>query len=203
MFCDLRGFTRFAEELDAEQVIDVLNRYLTGMSDAILDHGGTLVSYMGDGIMAIFGAPIERADHADAAFAAAREMLEVRLAAFNSWLREHGLSDGFRMGIGLNSGPVMSGNVGSERRLEYAAIGDTTNVASRLEALSKKEHVQLLVADSTRGLMTAHQDELVSLGALEVAGRSAGISAWTLASEAAARETGNGAGPDAVVAQPA
>ena len=79
MFSDLRGFTSFAEALPPEQVIDVLNHYLSEMSDAILDHGGTLVAYMGDGIMAVFGAPIEQDDHADRALAAAREMLGERL----------------------------------------------------------------------------------------------------------------------------
>ena len=82
MFSDLRGFTSFAEELPPDQVIEVLNQYLSEMSDAILDHGGTLVAYMGDGIMAVFGAPIEQDDHADRALAAAREMLDERLPRF-------------------------------------------------------------------------------------------------------------------------
>ena len=75
MFSDLRGFTSFTESLEPEQVIESLNCYLTEMSEAILDHGGTLVAYMGDGIMAVFGAPLEQADHADRALDAAREML--------------------------------------------------------------------------------------------------------------------------------
>ena len=86
LFSDLRGFTTFAETLPPDQVIDVLNHYLEEMSDAIMDHGGTLVSYMGDGIMAVFGAPIEQPDHADRAVAAAEEMLAVRLDRFNDWL---------------------------------------------------------------------------------------------------------------------
>ncbi len=94
MFCDLRGFTSFAESLPPAQVIELLNRYLSGMSDAILDNGGTLVAYMGDGIMAVFGAPIEQDDHADRALAAAREMLTVRLPEFNEWLRTQGSSRG-------------------------------------------------------------------------------------------------------------
>ena len=124
----------------------MLNRYLTEMSDAILDHDGTLVAYMGDGIMAVFGAPIASDDHADKALGAAREMLE-RLERFNAWMREEGLGDGFKMGIGLNSGDVMSGNVGSSRRLEYTAIGDTTNTAARLEGMTKGTPYQLFVAD--------------------------------------------------------
>ncbi|HEV2786497.1 MAG TPA: adenylate/guanylate cyclase domain-containing protein, partial [Solirubrobacteraceae bacterium] len=127
LFSDLRGFTSFAESRSPAEVIGILNRYLTEMSDAILDHGGTLVAYMGDGIMAVFGSPIERADHAEAALAAAREMAGPRLARFNAWLAEEGFGAAFSLGVGLNSGPVMSGMVGSERRLEYAAVGDTTN----------------------------------------------------------------------------
>ena len=91
MFSDLRGFTTFSEALPPARVIECLNRYLTEMSEAILDHGGTLVAYMGDGIMAVFGAPIEQDDHADRALAAAREMLDARLRGFNEWLREQGL----------------------------------------------------------------------------------------------------------------
>jgi adenylate cyclase len=131
MFCDLRGFTSMAETLTPERVIATLNTYLSGMSDAILNHGGTLVAYMGDGIMAVFGAPLPQSDHADRALAAALEMRDVRLPAFNEWLRGQKLSEGFRMGIGLNSGSVMSGHVGSERRVEYTAVGDTTNTAAR------------------------------------------------------------------------
>ena len=148
LFSDLRGFTSFAESREPSEVIGVLNRYLTEMSDAILDHDGTLVAYMGDGIMAVFGAPIPSEDHADRALAAAREMLE-RLEGFNAWMREEGLGDGFKMGIGLNTGDVMSGNVGSARRLEYTAIGDTTNTAARLEGMTKGTPYQLFVADAT------------------------------------------------------
>ena len=119
-----------------------------------MDHGGTLVAYMGDGIMAVFGAPIEQPDHADRALAAAREMLSVRLERFNAWIREQGLGEGFRMGIGLNSGIVMSGQVGSERRIEYTAVGDTTNTAARLEGMTKGTPHQIFIADSTRALLS-------------------------------------------------
>ena len=131
-------------------MIDVLNRYLTEMSDAVLDHGGTLVAYMGDGLMAVFGAPLPLDDHADRAVGAAREMLHERLPRFNEWLGAEGYGDGFRMGVGLCSGILMSGNVGSERRLEYTTIGDTVNTASRIEGLTKELRHSVLVADSTR-----------------------------------------------------
>jgi adenylate cyclase len=181
LFSDLRGFTSFSERLEPDQVIELLNRYLSEMSDAIMDHGGTLVSYMGDGIMAVFGAPIEQDDHADRALAAAREMLEVRLPQFNEWMRSEGLGDGFRMGIGVNTGVMMSGQVGSERRLEYTAIGDTTNTASRLEGMTKGTPHQLFMAEQTKVRLRRPPDDLQFVDQLEVRGRRAGIRVWTVA----------------------
>jgi adenylate cyclase len=180
LFCDLRGFTSFSEELPPDSVIEVLNHYLEEMSDAIMDHGGTLVAYMGDGIMAVFGAPLEQPDHADRALAAAREMLELRLPRFNQWLEGAGMGRGFAIGIGLNSGPVMSGQVGSKRRIEYTAIGDTTNTAARLEGMTKGSGHQLFVADSTRRALEAEDTELELVGELEVRGRTHAITVWTL-----------------------
>jgi adenylate cyclase len=179
LFSDLRGFTAFSEGQGPDRVVEVLNRYLSEMSDAIMEQGGTLISYMGDGIMAVFGAPIEQADHADRALAAALEMLETRLPRFNEWMRSQGLSEGFEIGIGINSGEVMSGQVGSERRLEYTAIGDTTNTAARLEGMTKGTPHQLFVADSTKRLL-ADADGLVYVKELAVRGRGAPIAVWTI-----------------------
>jgi adenylate cyclase len=180
MFSDLRGFTSFSETLEPEQVIESLNYYLTEMSEAILDHGGTLVAYMGDGIMAVFGAPLQQDDHADRALEAARDMLS-RMGKFNSYLKEKGLNEGgFKMGIGLNSGPVMSGNVGSERRLEYTALGDTTNTAARLEGMTKGTPHQLFISDTTRTMLTRPVDDLIQVGEAEVRGRVAKVLLWSL-----------------------
>jgi adenylate cyclase len=179
MFADLRGFTSYAEPLDPHQVISALNTYLTEMSDAILDHGGTLVAYMGDGIMAVFGAPLEQEDHADRALAAAREMLGERLTRFNAWVAQQGAAP-FRMGIGLNSGPVMSGNVGSTRRLEYTAVGDTTNTAARLESMTKDTPFQLLLSEATRERLTAPPGELEEVGEMDVRGREGSLLVWGL-----------------------
>ena len=184
MFTDLRGFTTFSEQLAAPQVIGLLNRYLSEMSDAVLAHGGTLVSYTGDGMMAVFGAPLEQADHADRALAAAREMLEERLPRFNERLREEGYEQGFKMGIGLNSGPFMSGNVGSEQRLEYTAIGDTINTASRIEGMTKGTPYALFLADSTREALTAETLDLLYVDEMAVRGRKAPIKLWSLESDA-------------------
>jgi adenylate cyclase len=180
MFTDLRGFTTFSESLPADKVIEALNIYLSEMTEAILDNEGTLVSYEGDGIMAVFGAPIEQDDHADHAVAATREMLLVRLPRWNTWLREHELSNGFKMGIGLNTGSFMSGNVGSERRVEYTAIGDTTNTASRLQGLTKGQPYLLFMADSTREAMTREIDDLVFVEEFEVRGRQGTVKIWSI-----------------------
>jgi adenylate cyclase len=181
LFADLRSFTTFAERTAPHEVIAVLNRYLGEMSDAVLDNGGTLVAFLGDGLMAVFGAPVECDDHADRAVAAAREMLRVRLPRFNDWAREQGYGDGFRMGIGISSGPAMSGNVGSERRLEYTAIGDTVNTASRIESLTKELGHPVLVSQSTIDLLTAPAADLVYVNEVTVRGRSKPTRIWSLA----------------------
>ena len=180
MFCDLRGFTSFAEALEPERVVEVVNRYLSEMTEAILASGGTLVSFMGDGIMALFGAPTEQPDHAERAVRAAREMLSERLPRFNSWLRAQGIEHEFRMGIGLNSGPVMSGNIGSPQRLEYTALGDTTNTAARLEGMTKGTDHQLYIAESTCELLEERPPDLGFVGELDVRGRERRLRVWTL-----------------------
>jgi adenylate cyclase len=190
MFTDLRGFTTFSEALPPARVIECLNVYLSEMTEAIQEHGGTLVSYEGDGIMAVFGAPIEQPDHADRAIAASREMLTERLPKWNRWLREQEVSDGFKMGIGLNTGMVVSGNVGSERRLEYTAIGDTTNTASRLQGMTKGQSHLLFFADTTRERLQNEVDDIVFIDEFEVRGRSQPVKIWSIedASDAAFEE---------------
>jgi adenylate cyclase len=180
LFSDLRGFTSYAETLPPATVISVLNRYLTLMSDVILDNGGTLVAYMGDGIMAVFGAPIEQDDHADRALRTARHMTGPALQEFNQWMRDQGVGEGFRMGVGLMSGEVMSGNVGSERRLEYTAIGDTTNTAARLEGMTKGTPYMVFLADTTRQAAHDPPEDLVSVDRMEVRGRRERVDVWAL-----------------------
>jgi adenylate cyclase len=181
LFADLRSFTSFAERTPPDQVIAVLNRYFGEMSDAVLDNGGTLIAFLGDGLIAVFGAPIQCEDHADRAVTAAREMLRDRLPRFNDWTREHGYGDGFRMGIGMSSGPLMSGNVGSERRLEYTAIGDTVNTASRIESLTKELGYPVLLSGSTLDLVKDPPPDLVYVDEVTVRGRSAPTRVWGLA----------------------
>jgi adenylate cyclase len=182
MFSDLRGFTSFSESQPAARVIEVVNFYLNEMTEAILAAGGTLVAYMGDGIMAVFGAPLAQPDHADRALVAAREMIGPRLQRFNAWLSEQGFEGSFEMGVGLHSGPVMSGNVGSEQRVEYTAIGDTTNTASRLEGMTKNSDTMLFVSAATRERMHAPPEDLVPVGEVDIRGREQRLAVWTLRS---------------------
>jgi adenylate cyclase len=184
MFSDLRGFTSFAEQLEPDQVIRILNRYLTAMvDDAIIPNGGTLVDYMGDGIMAVFGAPIEMPDHADRALAAARQKLR-ELDKFNDWVRA------FRMGIGLNTGTVMSGNVGSEKRLAYTAIGDTTNTAARLEGMTKGTDFMIFMAESTKDALSLEPADVAFVGEYEIRGRVERLSIWSVDESRREKEAG-------------
>jgi adenylate cyclase len=181
MFTDIRGFTTFAEATPPDRVLEILNAYFDEMIEAVFGWGGTLVGYRGDGLLIVFGAPIPLDDHADRALAAAREMLDVRLPRFNETVETWGLGDGFGMGVGLNSGPFMSGNVGSARRLEYTVHGDTVNTASRIESMTKTLEHAILIADSTRLALRSPPEDLTFAGEFEVRGRSSAIALWTLA----------------------
>jgi adenylate cyclase len=180
MFSDLRSFTQFSEGQPVERVIAVVNHYLNEMTEAILDAGGTLIAYMGDGIMAVFGAPLEQEDHADRALLAAREMIGPRLQSFNAWLAAEGYASAFRMGVGLNTGAVMCGNVGAEQRVEYTAIGDTTNTASRLEGMTKGTGHMLFVAEATRDSMATVPEDLEFVEEYEVRGREAKMRVFSI-----------------------
>jgi adenylate cyclase len=180
MFTDVRGFTTFSETRQPDEVIDILNRYLSAMTDVIMAHGGTLISYMGDGIMAVFGAPIVQPDHADRAVEAAREMVGSRLEEFNESMAAENGGVAFKMGVGLNTGPVMVGNVGSEQRLEYTAIGDVTNTASRIEGMTKGTPYSIFVADSTREALTRPPDDLVHVAEMPVRGRQVKVGIWSV-----------------------
>ena len=180
MFTDLRGFTAFSEHRPPELVIEALNHYFDETSDAIFEHGGTLVAYRGDGFLAVFGAPIEVEDHADRALATAREMVDVRLPRFNEWLHANGFGEDVRMGVGLNSGPFMSGNVGSARRLEYTVHGDTVNTASRIEGLTKTIGDPILLSESTRAALAFPPADLRPVGEVEVRGRQSAVTLWTV-----------------------
>jgi adenylate cyclase len=139
LFSDIRNFTTISERLAPGQVVEMLNRYFTGACEPILAAGGTVDKFVGDAIMAVFGAPAAHPDHARRAVEAA---LGVTAAAreFRDWLAQRFIGmelPEFRIGVGLHTGDAVVGNIGSPKRLEYTAIGDTVNTASRLEGLSK------------------------------------------------------------------
>ena len=134
LFSDIRGFTSLSETADPEEVVTLLNRYFTRQVEIIFKHGGTLDKFMGDGIMAFWGAPTAQPDHARRAVTAALEMS----AALDEFRGELGaLGAALDIGIGLHTGSAVVGFIGSDERLDYTAIGDTVNSASRIEGLTK------------------------------------------------------------------
>jgi len=145
LFADIRGFTRISEHAAPERIVSLLNRYFSAMTDIIFAHGGTLDKYLGDGLMALFGAPTTTPDDASNALNAAVAM-QRRLLGINQELRDEGLPE-IGVGMGLHTGEVVVGYIGSERRSEYTAIGDTVNTSSRLE--SNARGGEILISDAT------------------------------------------------------
>jgi adenylate cyclase len=145
LFADVRGFTRLAEHAPPEQVVQLLNQYFSAMSDIIFAHNGTLDKYIGDGLMALFGAPTSTPDDAANAVTVAVEM-QRRIQKLNEDFSAAGLPE-ISIGVGLHTGEATVGYIGSERRTEYTAIGDTVNLASRLESNSKGG--QILLSEAT------------------------------------------------------
>ena len=145
LFADIRGFTRISEHASPEKIVQLLNRYFSAMTDIIFAHGGTLDKYLGDGLMALFGAPTTTPKDAANALSAAVAM-QRRMIGINVELMEEGFPE-IGIGIGLHTGEVTVGYIGSERRSEYTAIGDSVNTASRLESNAKGG--QILVSEVT------------------------------------------------------
>ena len=150
LFTDLRNFTGLSEKRAPAEVLTLLIEYLTLMTAVIDKHGGVVDKYIGDAIMALFGAPLELPDHANRAVHCAIEMTQT-LASMNRDFRARGLPE-LGMGIGVNSGNVVVGNMGSKDRLNYTVIGDNVNLASRLETVTKEYDVPVIVSEATRVL---------------------------------------------------
>lgn len=195
MFADIRGFTPMSEKMGPEQVVEILNEYFTRVTDVIFDFGGTLDKYLGDAVMAVFGAPISKGNDAahcvNSAIQIQRLLIELnRDAAIRKWPE-------LRVGIGINTGIVTAGNIGSPRRIDYTVIGDTVNTASRL--MSNAAGGQILISQSTAEELGDGFD-LQRLPPLMVKGRSEPVQvfnvAWAepTAAPTTARERGQGTG---------
>jgi adenylate cyclase len=164
MFVDFRSFTAGARSRTPQEVVDRLDGAFAVLVDILDRHGGIVNKFLGDGFLALFGAPLEAPDPAHRAVAAAREMLEAneRINETTSWP--------LRIGIGIHLGEVVAGNIGSPRRKEYTVIGDTVNFASRLEALNKDFNSQFLISEAVRDALGDACGDAVSLGEVEVRG---------------------------------
>jgi len=178
LFSDLRNFTTTCEKMAPEDVLHFLNRYLDQMARIVEKHGGVIDKFIGDAIMAIFGAPVNQPDHAQRAVNCAREM-HIRLEEFNRELAAENLPL-IGMGVGVHTGEVVAGNMGSENRLNYTVIGDTVNVASRLESETKPVGQSPLFSQATLEAAKLDQSEASYIGPIQVKGRKQTIPVFTL-----------------------
>ena len=147
-FSDIRGFTTISEKLKPEELVHLLNEYLTEMTTIITDDEGLVDKYMGDAIMSFWGAPLEQPNHAEMACSSSLKMMKKLKELQNKWKKE-GIPS-FDIGIGLNSGEAIVGNMGSSNRFDYTAMGDSVNLASRMEGLNKIYGTNIIITENTQ-----------------------------------------------------
>lgn len=180
MFSDIRGFTALVESQPPEETIELLNTYYTLMFDAISGHGGVVNQMVGDGLMAIFGAPLPLADHAAAAVRAALDMIEM-IGLLNAQRSAEGRAE-LRIGIGIATGEMVAGYTGTQQRATYTCIGDTVNLAARLEAHTKVAQRSILVDTATRAAL-ADSLECEALGAVAFRGKAEATEVFAVAGD--------------------
>ena len=168
LFADIVGFTRLSETMPPREINIILNRYFSSMTDIVFRHGGTLDKYIGDGLMAVFGAPMEKEDDAERAV---RTALEIR-RQLTAMMKTTSADRRFDIRVGLNTGRVVAGNIGSPKRMEYTVIGDPVNVASRLESIAKPN--QIIIGEETFGLVK-NKFKIEEIGTRKVKGKSSEI----------------------------
>ena len=175
-FSDIRGFTTLSEGLTTQDLITHLNKYFTAMTDIVLSHNGTLDKYIGDAVMCFWGAPKPEPNHAELACRAAIAQMN-KLRELNSgWDKKMQI----KIGIGINTGLISVGNVGSEGRLSYTVIGDNVNLASRLEGLTKKYHAWIIVSESTLNAINKNDFNYRFLDFVKVKGKHKPVSIYEL-----------------------
>jgi adenylate cyclase len=172
LFTDIRSFTTISEKMDPQELVGLLNEYFTEMVTIVMSEGGVVDKYIGDAIMAVFGAPVPKPEDAVNAVRAAVKMRGA-LRGLNVRLAERGLQT-LRTGIGIHTGEVVAGNIGSEKRMEYTVIGDAVNLASRLESNTKELGVNVLISEDTYEL-TKHVVEARAVREITVKGRKAPV----------------------------
>jgi adenylate cyclase len=176
MFCDIRGFTTLSEGLSAAELAQLINNFLTPMTEIIMAHKGTIDKYIGDCIMAFWNAPLDDPDHAKNAVAAALDMRK-RLIELNEGWRAQGKRE-IHIGIGINTGECCVGNFGSEQRFDYSLLGDPVNLSSRLESLTKQYHVDFIIGEDSADLLD--EPNLIELDLVAVKGKSRAVRIFTL-----------------------
>jgi adenylate cyclase len=180
LFTDLRGFTGLSESQKPRELLSQLNQYFTAITTVVEEHGGVVDKYIGDAIMVIFGAPVDLHDDADRAIAAARGILAAE-RRLNAERATAGLPP-FRTGIGISTGLVVAGNMGSSRRFNYTVVGDEVNIASRLESMTKDPALQthIICSDATRASLKTEHPGLRDLGEVQIRGKALPIRIWAV-----------------------
>ncbi|NGX39949.1 MAG: Adenylate cyclase 1 [Chlamydiae bacterium] len=177
LFSDIRQFTELAERLPPEEVVQLLNEYFEQMIEVIFSHSGTLDKFLGDGIMVEFGAPLDDSSQEEHAIRTAIEMQKSLRELCIKWEKEN--KPIIQMGIGIHTGEAIIGNIGSEKRIEYTAVGDTVNVAARLEQATKILHKSILLSETTY-LGAKDKFPFIDLGSMSLPGRKEQIKVYTI-----------------------